>query len=74
MNIGIFTDTYFPQVSGVATSIRTLKEELEKLGHKVTISPQQTLVRQIMKKILFVYLVFLSFHLKIDGLQSEVLI
>ncbi|WP_413524109.1 glycosyltransferase family 4 protein [Carnobacterium divergens] len=37
MNIGIFTDTYFPQVSGVATSIRTLKEELEKLGHQVTI-------------------------------------
>ena len=25
MRIGLFTDTYFPQVSGVATSIRTLK-------------------------------------------------
>lgn len=37
MNIGIFTDTYFPQVSGVATSIRTLKEELELKGHRVTI-------------------------------------
>ncbi|WP_051990264.1 glycosyltransferase [Ligilactobacillus equi] len=37
MNIGLFTDTYFPQVSGVATSIRTAKEELEKLGHKVII-------------------------------------
>ena len=34
MRIGLFTDTYFPQVSGVATSIRTLKTELEKLGHK----------------------------------------
>lgn len=37
MRIGLFTDTYFPQVSGVATSIRTLKQELEKLGHTVFI-------------------------------------
>lgn len=37
MRIGLFTDTYFPQVSGVATSIRTLKIELEKLGHRVYI-------------------------------------
>lgn len=37
MRIGLFTDTYFPQVSGVATSIRTLKTELEKLGHTVFI-------------------------------------
>lgn len=37
MRIGLFTDTYFPQVSGVATSIRTLKTELEKLGHAVFI-------------------------------------
>lgn len=37
MRIGLFTDTYFPQVSGVATSIRTLKEELEALGHEVYI-------------------------------------
>lgn len=37
MRIGLFTDTYFPQVSGVATSIRTLKVELEKLGHTVFI-------------------------------------
>lgn len=35
MRVGLFTDTYFPQVSGVATSIRTLKEELEKEGHEV---------------------------------------
>ena len=32
MRVGLFTDTYFPQVSGVGTSIRTLKTELEKLG------------------------------------------
>ena len=37
MRIGLFTDTYFPQVSGVATSIRPLKTELEKLGHTVFI-------------------------------------
>lgn len=37
MRIGIFTDSYFPQVSGVATSIKTLKEELEEHGHEVII-------------------------------------
>lgn len=37
MRIGLFTDTYFPQISGVATSIKTLKTELEKLGHEVFI-------------------------------------
>ncbi|MGK4127863.1 glycosyltransferase family 4 protein [Ligilactobacillus saerimneri] len=35
MNIGIFTDTYYPQVSGVATSIKTLRRQLERLGHTV---------------------------------------
>ncbi|MDO4670290.1 MAG: glycosyltransferase family 4 protein [Aerococcus sp.] len=47
MRIGIFTDTYFPQVSGVATSIQTLKRELECQGHKVyiftTTDPDATL-------------------------------
>lgn len=37
MRVGLFTDTYFPQVSGVATSIKTLKIELEKAGHEVYI-------------------------------------
>ena len=37
MNIGIFTDSYFPQVSGVATSIKTLKDDLERKGHSVYI-------------------------------------
>ncbi|RVU72326.1 glycosyltransferase family 4 protein [Lactobacillus xujianguonis] len=37
MNIGFFTDTYFPQLSGVATSIQTLKDALEKQGHNVFI-------------------------------------
>lgn len=35
MRIGIFTDTYFPQVSGVATSTKTLKTQLENRGHEV---------------------------------------
>lgn len=37
MNIGLFTDTYFPQNSGVATSIKTLKDALEAQGHNVFI-------------------------------------
>ncbi|MFD1673018.1 glycosyltransferase family 4 protein [Agrilactobacillus yilanensis] len=37
MNIGLFTDTYFPQISGVATSIKTLKDTLEEKGHSVYI-------------------------------------
>ncbi len=37
MNIGIFTDTYFPQINGVATSTMTLFEELRKMGHNVYI-------------------------------------
>ncbi len=37
MNIGIFTDTYFPQINGVSTSVRILSDELTRLGHKVYI-------------------------------------
>ncbi|MFC4652881.1 glycosyltransferase family 4 protein [Lactococcus nasutitermitis] len=37
MRIGLFTDSYLPQVSGVATSIQTLATELEKQGHVVYI-------------------------------------
>lgn len=37
MNIGFFTDTYFPQVSGVSTSVRLLRDELVRRGHKVII-------------------------------------
>ncbi len=37
MNIGIFTDTYYPQINGVVTSTRMLEKELNKLGHKVYI-------------------------------------
>lgn len=37
MRIGIFTDTYPPQVNGVATSIVMLEGALRKLGHQVFI-------------------------------------
>lgn len=37
MNIGIFTDAYYPQINGVVISTQILKDELEKLGHHVTI-------------------------------------
>ena len=34
MNVGIFSDTYKPQVNGVVTVIRALKAGLEKRGHQ----------------------------------------
>ncbi len=35
MNIGIFTETYYPEINGVATSSYMLKNELERRGHNV---------------------------------------
>ena len=35
MKIGLFTDTYYPQINGVAISVQMLKEALELLGHQV---------------------------------------
>ena len=37
MNIAIFTETYYPFISGVVTHIETLKNGLEKNGHNVLI-------------------------------------
>lgn len=37
MNIGIFTDTYLPQVNGVVSSIVTLEQQLIAQGHNVYI-------------------------------------
>ncbi len=37
MNIGIFTDTYLPQVNGVVTVIRNLEKGLKERGHNVYI-------------------------------------
>ena len=35
MNILFISDVYFPRINGVSTSIRTLRLQLNKLGHKV---------------------------------------
>lgn len=35
MRIGLFTDTYYPRVNGVANSVYMLKENLEAQGHRV---------------------------------------
>lgn len=35
MKIALFTDTYYPQINGVATSVLMLKENLEMRGHQV---------------------------------------
>ena len=37
MRIGIFTDSYYPHISGVATSIEMLKKALIEMGHSVFI-------------------------------------
>ncbi len=37
MKIAIFTDTYLPQINGVAISTHTFAKEFEKLGHQVVI-------------------------------------
>lgn len=37
MKIGFFTDSYLPQLDGVATSVTACAEELERRGHKVSI-------------------------------------
>lgn len=37
MKIGIFTDTYLPDINGVATSSHTLRHALEKHGHEVVV-------------------------------------
>lgn len=35
LNIALFTETYYPEINGVATSVFMLKNELEKRGHNV---------------------------------------
>ena len=43
MRIGLFTDTYPPNINGVATSVYMLKKSLQKKGHQVfivTVNPE----------------------------------
>jgi len=37
MRIGLFTDAYYPIISGVSISVATLSRELKKMGHEVII-------------------------------------
>jgi glycosyltransferase involved in cell wall biosynthesis len=48
MRIGMFTDTYTPQINGVVTSINSFTEELQKLGHEVFIFAPQ--IKDAVKK------------------------
>lgn len=41
MRVGLFTDTYEPDINGVVTSIKTLKNALEELGHTVYVVTNQ---------------------------------
>ena len=41
MRIGLFSDAYLPEISGVTTTVHWLKEELEKLGHVVYVYAPQ---------------------------------
>lgn len=41
MRIGLFTDTYTPDINGVVTSIVTLKDALEREGHTVFVITNQ---------------------------------
>ena len=35
MKIGLFSDTFYPEINGVATSILSLHKELTRRGHEV---------------------------------------
>ena len=37
LRIGLFTDTYAPQVNGVSISLQLISEGLQKRGHQVTV-------------------------------------
>ncbi len=53
MRIGLFTDAYYPIISGVSISLRILKKELTDLGHEVFIitnnhesaTPEENVIR-----------------------------
>lgn len=41
MRVGLFTDAYLPEISGVTTAVHWLKEELERQGHEAYIYAPQ---------------------------------
>ena len=40
MKIGLFTDTFYPEINGVATSCLNLQRELTRRGHDVHVYAQ----------------------------------
>lgn len=42
MRIALFSDTYLPQINGVATHVNTLKDGLERIGHDVLVITADT--------------------------------
>jgi 1,2-diacylglycerol 3-alpha-glucosyltransferase len=46
MKIALFTETYLPVINGVVTHVKTLKEGLEELGHKVLIVTADSTVKK----------------------------
>jgi 1,2-diacylglycerol 3-alpha-glucosyltransferase len=51
MKIAIFTDTFYPQINGVVTSIDTLAKGLSEKGHSVTvIAPKHKVAREEKRK------------------------
>ena len=47
MRIGLFSDTYLPDVNGVVTSVDTLRKALEKLGNDVYVICPSNKVKQV---------------------------
>ena len=47
MRVAIFTEVYLPAINGVVTHVKTLKEGLEALGHKVLIVTADSNVKKI---------------------------
>lgn len=46
MKIALFTETYLPTINGVVTHVKTLKEGLEALGHKVLVVTADSSVKK----------------------------
>lgn len=74
MRIGIFTDSYFPQISGVSTSIKILKDELEARGHEViiftTTDPQAVEEENIVRLTSIPFLSFKERRIAVKGFSK----
>ena len=54
MKIALFSDTYSPEINGVAIHVAALKEGLENLGHEVlvvTTNPKVSIIKDAITKI-----------------------